>query len=363
MMVYISYIAFGFLIVQLIISIVNLIFIQNFDDDVQNQNDLVSILIPARNEEENIGNILSDLLNQSYRNIEIIVFNDESTDNTEKILKEFSLNHSKIKYINSPGLPKGWLGKNFACHSLSLNAKGRYFLFLDSDVRITGNLIGKALSYLKKHKLALLSIFPRQIVKSFGEKITVPLMNYILLTLLPLILVRKLRYSSLSAANGQFMLFDAEIYRKISPHEKMKNKRVEDIEIARFYKKQNLKIACVVGKDEISCRMYKNYRDAINGFAKNVTYFFGNSYLLAILFWLITSLGWLLVLRYLPFEFFIIYLIIFILIKVFVSLASKQDILENVLFSVIQQFTLGHIIFKSLISVKFNKLIWKGREI
>lgn len=363
MTAYLAYFLFGFLILQFSVAIINLLFSQNFNRFLESQDDLVSILIPARNEEKNIANILNDLLQQNYQNIEIIVFNDQSTDKTEAIVSEFVNNNNKIKYHNSSGLPENWLGKNYACHSLSEVAKGKYFLFLDADVRIYNNLITKTISYSKKYELALLSIFPKQIMQSFGEKITVPIMNFILLTLLPLILVQKSGFSSLSAANGQFMLFEAKNYKKLLPHQKMKKQRVEDIEIARFYKNQKLKIACISGKNEITCRMYQTYKEAINGFSKNVTSFFGNSFVIALIFWLITTFGFIFVLFSLPIEFFIAYFVIFIFIRIFVSIASCQNIFENILLSFIHQFVLGHIIFQSLINKKTNNLIWKERNI
>jgi len=362
-MIYIACFIFGFLILQLIIACINLIFVQKFDKNTENQNDLVSVLIPARNEEKNVANLLNDLLQQNYQNIEIIVFNDQSTDNTEKMVAEFSTKSQKIKYFNSYSLPNDWLGKNFACHSLSQKAKGSYFMFLDADVRIKHDLVSKTVSFLKKHKLVLLSIFPKQIMQTLGEKFPVPLMNFILLTLLPLLFVRKSGFSSLSAANGQFMLFCAKTYNDILPHQVMKNKRVEDIEIARFYKQRKFKIACLTGKSEITCRMYENYKEAINGFSKNVTSFFGNSFAVAIVFWLITTFGFVFVLLFMSLEFFISYILIFILIRIFVSLASCQNVLENVVFSIIQQFVLGHIIYQSFINKIFKKLIWKERNI
>ncbi len=92
--------------------------------------------------------------------------------------------------LSGTTLPEGFTGKNHACHQLSLSARGDYFLFMDADVRVKGALLEEALSWMLKKDLALLSIFPVQKMKSFGEKISVPLMNWILLSLLPLPLIR-----------------------------------------------------------------------------------------------------------------------------------------------------------------------------
>ncbi len=362
-MLYFCYILFAFLFLQFIIAFVNAVYIQKFDKNPDNQNDLISVLIPARNEEKNIANILNDLVKQEYQNIEIIVFNDQSTDNTEKIVRNFSETDKRIRLLNSDILPDGWLGKNFACYSLAKIANGKYFLFLDADVRIYNNILAATISYSKKYKLGLLSIFPKQIMQHFGEKITVPIMNYILLTLLPLVLVRKSGFNSLSAANGQFMLFDAETYKKFLPHEKVKNMRVEDIEISRLYKKNKVKIACVSGKTNVTCRMYNTYNEAISGFSKNVTSFFGNSFLVALLFWLITSFGFVPILIFLPFQFFIAYSVVFFLTRIFVSYASCQNIFNNICFAVLQHFSLGHIILRTIINKKNNQLMWKERNV
>ncbi|MFW6289564.1 MAG: glycosyltransferase family 2 protein, partial [Mariniphaga sp.] len=163
---------------QFLIALVNLLYSQPLPEKGSNVAELVSVLIPARNEENNIRNLLTDLQQQNYPNLEIIVFNDQSTDKTEQILQQFAADDKRIRFINSAGLPDGWLGKNFACHVLALNAKGKYLLFLDADVRTGVGIIERILAFSQQHKLALVSVFPRQIMLSLVEKTTVPNMNY-----------------------------------------------------------------------------------------------------------------------------------------------------------------------------------------
>ncbi len=292
-MIILAYIILAFTALQLLVALMNLLPGTYLPKSGIKSGELVSVLIPARNEEKNIGNILQDLLIQEYSNIEIIIFDDQSEDKTREIVRGLSTVDNRIRLVCSEGLPDGWLGKNHACHSLSKHAKGDYLMFLDADVRIKNNTIGKAVSFSKKHGLALISIFPKQIIKSNGEKMTVPNMNYILLSLLPLILVRKSKFTSLSAANGQFMFFRTDVYNRLQPHRLMKDNKVEDISISRYLKENDNKIACLVGDDNINCRMYTGYLDALEGFSKNVIAFFGNSFLLALLFWLVTSFGFL----------------------------------------------------------------------
>ncbi|MCK9162944.1 MAG: glycosyltransferase family 2 protein [Bacteroidales bacterium] len=355
---------FAFALLQLIISLVNFLFGVRLRTKANpNLRERISILIPARNEEENIGLILSDLINTGDNILEIIVFDDESRDRTSSIIEEFALKDNRIKLMKSSGLEEGFMGKNFACYQLSLEAKGDYLLFLDSDVRIKNKVIERSLGYTIRKKLDLLSIFPFQNMQTIGEKISVPNMNFILNTLLPLPLVSLSNFSSLSAANGQFMLFKQKTYKEIQPHKIFKNSKAEDIEISRYYKKLRKKIHCLASVNDVSCRMYRNLSNSIQGFSKNVNYFFGNSYILAIGFWLITTLGFIPILITQSLGIFIIYLIIIILTRIFISLSTNQNLLENILYIIPQQIVLGIIIYKSIFNTKKDKLIWKDRQI
>ena len=361
-MIHLAWAVFGFAVLQLVIALVNLFFYERLPKS--NKTDaLISLLIPARNEEKNIGNLLNDLLLQDYKNVEIIVFNDHSTDKTAEIVERYSLADDRIKLINSNNLPAGWLGKNHGCFQLAKHAKGEFFLFLDADVGIKGNAIGQTTEVVSRQKLGLLSVFPKQIMKTAGEKMTVPLMHYILLTLLPLILVSKSRFSSLAAANGQFMLFDAETYRQTQPHKKMRSEMVEDIKIARWYKSLNIGVTCLANVNSISCRMYTGFSDAVHGFSKNVGQFFGNSLFVAGIFWIVTTLGFLPVFTEMKPEYIIVYVAVLLATRIVVSVSANQNIGANLLFILPQQVALAMFILKSFVNQHRKMYEWKGRKI
>ena len=362
-MIYLAYIVLVFTVLQLLITIVNLLFKQKPVKSKISRSKLVSVLIPARNEEKNIVNLISNLQRQDYHNIEIIVFDDQSTDKTAEIVSELSKGDTRIQLIRSGGLPSGWLGKNYACHKLSEQAKGFYYLFLDADVSLKKDIISAAIAYTEKYQLGLLSVFPVQEMGSTGERITVPLMNYILLSLLPLILVRKSRYPSLAAANGQFMLFHSAIYNNIHPHVKMKNNRVEDIAIARYYKMNKIRIACLTSYNTLKCKMYENFSEAVNGFSKNIIAYFGNSFPAALIFWVITTFGFLSVLFSFPLYIFFFYLLSIMLIRIITSCISRQNVLINLIFMIPQQLVMGLILWKALIQQIRNQYEWKGRYV
>ena len=362
-MIYLAYISIVLTGGQLLVALANLFYRQSFPVESGSFGRLVSVLIPARNEERNIAFILDDLQKQNYRNIEILVFDDLSSDSTGKIVTGRSKLDSRIRLISSGGLPDGWLGKNYACHVLAGYACGDYLLYLDADVRLKKDIIINAVDLSEKYGLGLLSVFPSQIMVTTGERIAVPVMNYILLSLLPLFLVRKTGYKSLAAANGQFMLFKASKYRELMPHKKVRGNRVEDIEIARYFKEKGVKTGCLTGNDEISCRMYKSFGEAANGFSRNVTSFFGNSFLFSFLFWIVTTLGFIPVYLVFGTYVFVLYLTAVVMTRVVISIVSRQNILFNLLYLIPQQLALGYFLYRALIN-KYNKQYrWKERLI
>lgn len=363
MIIFLAWVFILFSFVQFIIAFVNLITLNSFKQELKDFTGLISVLIPARNEEKNIGNLLVDLQHQTCTNIEIIVCDDQSTDKTAEIVREIARFDKRIKLIESGELPQGWFGKNYACHTLSQLAKGKYLLFLDADVRVDQYLISETVSDMIKTKSKLSSIFPAQKTISIGEKTVVPLMNYILLTLLPLKLVYKSGFSSLAAANGQFMLFEAETYRHLLPHSEMKAEKAEDIKIAQYYKQNGYKISCYTGNRNISCRMYSNYMESIDGFSKNIAMFFGGSHITAFIFWAITTLGIIPVIITLDIKWIATSILLVIATRILVSKASNQNIVSNLIFLIAQQLNMGIIILKSLIYKYSDSYTWKGRKI
>ncbi len=323
----------------------------------------VSVLIPARNEAGNIGTLLEKLLIQSEWIKEVLVLNDHSTDATEQVVNSFSERNTTVKLINGKELPQGWLGKNYACHQLSEAASGDYLLFLDADVQIEKGAIAAGVERLEKYKLDLLSIFPDQIMHSFGEKLVVPLMHYLLLSLLPLKFVRTLGAPSLAAANGQYMLFRAATYKKNYFHEKVKNEVVEDVEIMKLVKTLLFKGEVLLGNRLINARMYQNGADAVNGFTKNLFSGFGKSILgmniyFALIFWLWplvfvwgTSCQWLLSL-----------LAIFG-IRFCISLISHQSVIQNFVLHTVQMYMYVWIGMRSMLFHKTGRVTWKGRSV
>jgi chlorobactene glucosyltransferase len=270
---YYQYFILFALSVVLINFIVNNILFKNIRNfklpvDILNSPPLVSVLIPARNEENNIRRILNSMLKQDYRNLEILVLDDNSTDATGHIVEEFVKKDGRIKLIKGAPLPAGWKGKCFACHQLSKIAKGSYFVFTDADTLHYPNSISGSLAALLKNNLDVTSIYPRQIAVTFSERMSVRFINFIILSFMPLILVKHSKAPFFSTAIGQFFLFKREAYEKTGGFEFVKDEILEDINISKQVKRCGLKIMIYDGSDSIFCRMFTNLPDVIKGFSR-----------------------------------------------------------------------------------------------
>ncbi len=362
-MIWLAFPAFVFLAARLVIVIVNMITRQWLREEGQETAPSVSVLIPARNEAENLPLLLDGLLEQTYEPFDVWIFDDDSHDGTRAVIGSYAVRDPRIRYVEGNGVPEGWNGKNNACHQLAMKAEGEYLLFLDSDVRVEPGLLAKAVRHARRHDLTLLSIFPRQLMVSFGEKITVPVMNWILVSLLPLVLTRWSHYTSLSAANGQFMLFRGREYRQHRFHAMVKEINVEDIHIFRLVKRMGYAAHTVLSRGEISCRMYRNLKEGIIGFTRSVFAFFGGSGTILLLFTLFTTFGVFFVWAGMGLLYALIYLALALLLRALVAVVSVQPVLVGTLLSPLIQISFVRIVIRAFIFRARGKNVWKGRTI
>lgn len=335
---------------------------------------LVSILIPARNEAENIKRCVRSLLKQDYTNIEILVLDDNSSDNTGQVVKEIEKKDSRVKLINGKPLKSGWLGKSYACYQLSKYAKGKYLIFTDADTLHFKNSISSAISCLIKNNLGALSVIPRQIMVSIHERMVVTWVHFGILCLLPLILVKKSKNPLFCTANGQFILFKMEVYKKIGGHKSIKVKILEDIHISKLVKRYGYNFMLFDGSKNIHCRMYRSFSELISGFSKFMFAAFDyNIFTIAVVIFLISALFLfpfiLLPLGFLIFNWpkIITNLIIVQIITIFVMrivLAIRLN--SRILDVLLQPLSMIYIIlicFNSILQTKFGKgVCWKGRS-
>jgi len=238
---------------------------------------LVSVLIPMRNEEKNAEACLNSLINQLYKNYEILVLNDNSTDDTAKILERIAEKDAKIKVFNGKPLPDDWYGKPFALHQLSCEAKGDILLFTDADTIHSPASISWAVTNLELLKTDMISGYIGQIFLTFGEIITVPLMFYLTGFVIPLFINRFTKLHWFSAAIGQYIAIRHDVFKAIGGCETFRKKTSEDIYMTRYVKKMGYSTRFLNITEYINCRMYNGYRSAVEGIGKNIFDFLGKN--------------------------------------------------------------------------------------
>ncbi|MGA2158436.1 MAG: glycosyltransferase [Dehalococcoidia bacterium] len=191
---------------------------------------LVSVLIPARNEEKNIVNCLTSVLKQDYPNFEVLVIDDNSTDRTYEIVSKIAEADPRVRLYAGKPLPADWAGKPYACFQIAQHAKGDWFLFLDADTICESHMIRGTLKIAIKHRVALLSGFPRQKLMGLTQKIVLPVLFYFAqMAWFPLWLFHTSQKPMPTMIIGQFILFNKDDYWRIGGHEAVKSRIMEDV--------------------------------------------------------------------------------------------------------------------------------------
>jgi glycosyltransferase involved in cell wall biosynthesis len=356
-------VTFIFLILRFTVTLFNFLSNPKLPRIGKHYQDKISILIPARNEADDILTLLQSIAQQSYQNYEVIVLDDNSTDNTFVICEEFVNTHKHFRIIKGKPLPAGWLGKNYACYQLAQQAKGAYLMFLDADEKIENGLINSAIHRMNLRGLSLLSLFTNQTMVTTGEKVVVPLMHYILLNLLPLRLVYLVRSASVAAASGQFMLFNAADYHKYQWHQLVKNKVVEDVEIMKMVKASKLNGEALLANGMISCRMYKGYNESIDGFGKNFLAAFNYNVFGFLIYLILIMGGPIVVIMTMNPNFIAMMASLVMLSRIMISLSAGQNAWLNVFLHPIQMLSLLLIGFTSIQKHLTKTTVWKDRKI
>ena len=245
----------------------------------------VSVLIPARNEEESIRGCVESILEQDYPHLEVLVLDDGSTDATGEIIRELADRHPRVRALEGKPLPRGWTGKNWACHQLSLEASGELLLFTDADTVHAPGCLRSAVAALQEEGADLLTALPYQEMRTWGERLTVPILGWSTLCFFPLPLARRLRTPSLTVAIGQFMLFRGEAYRKVGGHAVVRDQVADDFALGRSVKGAGLRWLFLDGRTSLRCRMYRGLSSAYRGLAKSLFPAFGNHVLFFAFVW------------------------------------------------------------------------------
>jgi len=234
---------------------------------------LVSIIVPARNEEENIRRCVASLLEQDYGHYEVLAVDDGSTDATGRILDDLSANHPyghRLWVLRLRGLPRGWAGKTHAIHCGEQEASGEWLLFTDADTWHAPNALRSAMKQALQEKIDLLTLGTEQELPHFWDRVLMPMAYLGISMLYPPVLVND-PTSPVAVANGQFILIRRAAYELVGGYARLdlRNTLLDDRDLARVVKANGFTLRFLDGRDLVHVHMYKNFRDTWRGWRKN----------------------------------------------------------------------------------------------
>ncbi|MEY4181484.1 MAG: hypothetical protein RLZZ217_110 [Planctomycetota bacterium] len=230
---------------------------------------VVSVCIPARNEEPNIEACVRSVLAGTDVPVEVLVYDDQSTDATPAILARLVAEDPRVRVVPTQALPAGWNGKQWGCERMGRAARGAWVLFTDADVRFEPDCVARTLARAESLGADLLSTVPRQLTGSWAEHAVIPLISFVLLSYLPMGRMRSTTSPAASGACGQFILARREAWLASGGHAAFRASMHDGIKMPRAFRAAGFRTDLFDGSDLVRCRMYRGFGQVWRGFAKN----------------------------------------------------------------------------------------------
>lgn len=229
-----------------------------------------SFLVPARNEERNIEQCVRSLAAAAPGALEILVYDDQSTDRTPQILEQLAHELPQLRRVSPVPLPSGWVGKPHACARLAEAARGETLVFVDADVTFRSDGADRLAHLLESYRADVVTAVPHQQMPSLAERVVLPLLHLTYVSWLPQFLVYKSRDPRFLAANGQVLACRRSAYDAIGGFGAVRAEVVDDMAFCRLTKRSGRRVVFADGDALADCRMYTTPVDVWRGFSKNL---------------------------------------------------------------------------------------------
>jgi glycosyltransferase involved in cell wall biosynthesis len=228
----------------------------------------LSVMVAAKDEEENIGRCVEGLLAQDYPRLQIIVTDDRSTDRTGAIIDRLAARDPRLTALHVTDLRAGWFGKNNAMREGVERATGQWLCFSDADCAYDSPcLLTAAVRFALRERVDFLSVLPRLEVETLSEQIVQPVAGAIMVLWFPPQKVNN-PASPRAYANGAFMLMPRQTYAAIGGHEPVKATLNEDMHMARRVKAARLRLRVIQGGNLYRVRMYTGLKQIWRGWSR-----------------------------------------------------------------------------------------------
>ncbi|MDP9312805.1 MAG: glycosyltransferase family 2 protein [Chloroflexota bacterium] len=228
----------------------------------------LTVIIPARNEALRITRCLTGLAAQNLADLDIVVLDDNSTDDTAEIVRSFAAQLPGLRLLTGEPLPPGWAGKCWACWQAAQASEAEWLLFLDADTAPQPHMVATLVDYAVNNRIDLLTLLPLLELHSFWERVLMPPFVGIIQAVMPIDVVNDPR-SSLALANGQCILIRRDVYFATGGHAAVRDSVLEDVRLAQTVKQAGYRLRAVGGPELMGVRMYTNLAEITEGLRKN----------------------------------------------------------------------------------------------
>lgn len=262
-----------------LIAMVNLLFAPRLHRYRRPPVSSASLLVPARDEADNLMANLPAMLAMQPPPIEVLVLDDGSTDGTAAVVERYAGSSGvPVRLIPGAPLPAGWGGKSWACHQLAAEARGETLVFCDADVMPGREAVGLTVAAMEEVGAGMLTALPRHRFTSWEVGATVPLVAWLpVVALLPLPLVPRVRAPAVAMGNGQWIAFTRAAYHATGGHEAVRGDVLEDVALARRAKRAGVRLLVAAAPRTLEVCMYSGWSAMRRGFGKNLYALSGGS--------------------------------------------------------------------------------------
>ncbi|MFY9675355.1 MAG: glycosyltransferase [Terriglobales bacterium] len=230
----------------------------------------ISIIVPARNEEQDIRATLDRLLALDYSNYEVIAVNDRSTDRTGEIMDDVfsSSDRPNLRVLHISELPPGWMGKTHAMWSAGKQATGDWLLFTDADVLFKPDSVRRAVAYAEAEKADHVVLFPRMIMEHPGERMMIAFFQALFV-----FGHRPWKVADPGAQDhmgvGAFNMVRRPVYDAIGTYQALRMEVLDDMKLGKVIKLAGFAQRNVFGEDLISLHWVRGTFGIVENLTKN----------------------------------------------------------------------------------------------
>lgn len=233
---------------------------------------LVSVVVPARNEARGIGAAVRSHLDQRYRQLELIVVDDESTDGTGAVAQRAAAGDTRLRVVTGAPPPEGWVGKSWACHQGVRTARGAWLLFSDADVIHHPDALGRCLALARRLDRGGLTLAPRVDTVTAAERVVMPAAIQLIRTMVAPGVLARLQRCPITMAAGAFILVRRDVYDAVDGHAGVGHHMVDDLSLARAVKRSGALLVPADGTGLVHLRMYHGLGEMWRGWRKNAAF-------------------------------------------------------------------------------------------